>query len=295
MSPGNDGWWRLRVPEEKKETDYAFYLDGKGPFPDPRSPWQPRGIHGASRTIDHSSFFWSDQGWHPKPLYNAVFYELHVGTFSPEGTFDGVITHLDHLVDLGITHIELMPVNGFSGNRGWGYDGVNLYAPHEAYGGPKEFKRLVNACHTKGLAVVLDVVYNHFGPEGNYLLRFGPYCTDRYRQPWGAAVNFDGPGSDEVRNFICDNARMWFRDYHIDGLRLDAVHTILDTSPVHILEELSVMTAQLQAELGRRFVLIAESALNDPRVVKPLETGGFGLDAQWSDDLHHALHALLTV
>lgn len=193
MSPRDGGWWHLRVAGGDHGTDYEFFLDGKGPFPDPRSPWQPQGVHGASRTLDHSRFAWSDHGWRPPPLFNAVFYELHVGIFSPEGTFNGAVKRLDQLVNLGITHVELMPVNGFSGNRGWGYDGVNLYAPHEAYGGPKGFKRLVDTCHNRGIAVVLDVVYNHFGPEGNYLPRFGPYTTERYRQPWGEAVNYDGP------------------------------------------------------------------------------------------------------
>ena len=217
-----------------------------------------------------------------------------MGTFSPEGTFDGVTARLDHLVDLGITHLELMPVNGFSGTRGWGYDGVNLFAPHEAYGGPDGLKRLVDACHARGLAVLLDVVYNHLGPEGNYLGRFGPYFTDRYRTPWGDAVNLDGSDSDEVRRFFCDNALMWLRDYHLDGLRIDAVHAIVDTSAVHILEQLAAEVDALERETGRSRVLIAESNLNDPRIVRPREHGGYGIDAQWSDDLHHALHVALT-
>ncbi|MBN1548731.1 MAG: malto-oligosyltrehalose trehalohydrolase, partial [Syntrophaceae bacterium] len=199
-----------------------------------------------------------------------------------------------HLLDLGITHVELMPVNGFSGRRGWGYDGVNLFAPHEAYGGPEGLKRLVDACHDRGLAVILDVVYNHLGPEGNYLELFGPYFTNQHLTPWGKAVNFDGPESDEVRRFVCDNALMWLRDYHMDGLRIDAVHSIMDMSAVHILEQLASEIETFSAETGRHVVVIAESALNDPRVIRSREAGGYGLDAQWNDDFHHALHTVLT-
>ena len=223
-----------------------------------------------------------------------MVYELHVGTFSAEGTFDGVIEHLAHLRRLGVTHLELMPVAEFPGVRGWGYDGVLLYAAHHAYGGPEGLRRLVDACHREGLAVVLDVVYNHLGPSGNHLGRFGPYFTDRYSTPWGDAVNLDGPGSDEVRRFFVDNALMWLRDYHIDGLRLDAVHALLDTSATHLLEQLAVEVEALAASLGRHLQLIAESDLNDPRVVARREVGGHGMDAQWSDDFHHALHAVLT-
>jgi maltooligosyltrehalose trehalohydrolase len=221
-------------------------------------------------------------------------YELHVGTFTSAGTFEGAIERLDYLRDLGITHVELMPVVEFPGRRGWGYDGVDLWAPHHAYGGPAGLKRLVDACHARGLAVVLDVVYNHLGPTGNYLGRFGPYFTDRYRTPWGEAINFDGPGSDEVRRFVCDNARMWCRDYHVDGLRIDAVHAIVDTSAVHVLEQLAEEVHALAGELGRRLLVIAESDLNDPRVIRGREAGGYGLDAQWADDVHHALHTVLT-
>jgi maltooligosyltrehalose trehalohydrolase len=293
MERADGGWWTspVRVPPE---TDYAFSLDGGEPLPDPRSPRQPHGVHEPSRTVDHGAFPWTDSGFVATPLAGASVYELHVGTFSPEGTFDGVAARLDPLLDLGITHVELMPVNGFSGTRGWGYDGVNLYAPHEAYGGPDGLKRLVDACHAKGLAVLLDVVYNHLGPEGNYLGRFGPYFTDRYRTPWGDAVNLDGPDSDEVRRFFCDNALMWLRDYHLDGLRIDAVHAIVDTSAVHILEQLAEEVDALERETGRARVLIAESNLNDPRIVRAPERGGYGIDAQWSDDLHHALHVVLT-
>jgi maltooligosyltrehalose trehalohydrolase len=223
-----------------------------------------------------------------------LIYELHVGTFTPEGTFDAVIDKLDHLKDLGVTHVELMPVADFPGRFGWGYDGVALYAPRHAYGGPEGLKRLVDAAHARGLGVILDVVYNHLGPSGNYLPRFGPYFSERHKTPWGDALNFDGPHSDEVRRFFCDNALMWFHDYHVDGLRLDAVHAIVDTSAINFLEQLATEVDALKAHLGRHLVLIAESDLNDPRIVRPWEMGGFGIDAQWSDDFHHALHSLIT-
>jgi maltooligosyltrehalose trehalohydrolase len=288
------GWWRSETNLARHGVDYAFFLDGDGPLPDPRSAWQPFGIDPPSRLLDHALFPWTDRGWQPGPLSAAIVYELHVGTFSAEGTCDGVQKKLDHLLSLGVTHVELMPVSTFSGRRGWGYDGVDLYAPHEAYGGPDGLKRLVDACHARGLAVILDVVYNHLGPVGNYLARFGPYFTKRYASPWGEAVNFDGPGSDEVRRFVIDNARLWLADYHIDALRLDAVHAIFDASALHILEELAQETEALSARLGRRKYLIAESDLNDPRLVRRREVGGYGIDAQWSDDFHHALHAFLT-
>lgn len=294
MERTDRGTWVVETPLAEHGVDYAFVLDGAQPFPDPRSPWQPEGVHGPSRIVDHAMFSWHDSGWRQPPLSSAIVYELHVGTFSPEGTFEGVDKRLDHLVNLGVTHVELMPVNGFSGSRGWGYDGVNLFAPHEAYGGPSGLKHLVDACHTHGLAVLLDVVYNHLGPEGNYLERFGPYLTDRHSSPWGKAVNFDGPDSDEVRRFFLDNALMWLRDYHFDGLRIDAIHAIVDTSAVHVLEEMAAEVEALQAELGRHLVLIAESNLNDPRIVRSREIGGYGIHAQWSDDFHHALHTVLT-
>lgn len=294
MIAHESGWWSVDAPFITHGVDYAFRVDGDGPFPDPRSPWQPGGVDGPSRWVDHGRFTWSDGGWQQVPLESAVIYELHVGTFTAEGTFDGAAKRLDHLTGLGVTHVELMPVAEFSGRRGWGYDGVDLYAPHHAYGGPEGLKRLVDACHSRGLAVLLDVVYNHLGPAGNHLGRFGPYFTGRYATPWGEAVNLDGPGSDEVRRFFIENALMWLEDYHADGLRIDAVHAFLDTSAVHFLEELAGEVGHLKARLGRHLVLIAESALNDPRVVRPPETGGYGLDAQWNEDFHHALHALLT-
>ncbi len=294
MTRGDDGWWHVDVPGEGAGVDYGFVLDGEGPFPDPRSPWQPTGVSGPSRTIDHSAFAWTDSRWRPVPLASAVLYEVHIGTFTSAGTFDAAIERLDHLVDLGVTHVEVMPVNEFAGDRGWGYDGVLLYAPHRAYGGPEGMKRFVDACHRRGLAVVLDVVYNHLGPTGNYLPRFGPYLTDRYVTLWGGAMNVDGPGSDEVRRFIGDNVAMWFRDYHVDGLRIDAVHAIVDTSAVHLLEQLSREVEALEAHLARPLALIAESDVNDPRLVRSTEAGGYGLTAVWNDDVHHALHVALT-
>jgi maltooligosyltrehalose trehalohydrolase len=275
-------------------TDYFVSVDGGEPRPDPRSPWQPEGVHGPSRVVNHETFEWTDHGWTGFPLSSAVIYELHVGTFTPEGTFDAAIGRLDHLVSLGANTVELMPVNEFPGERGWGYDGVDLYAPHHAYGGPDGLKRLVDACHSKGLAVVLDVVYNHLGPSGNYLRRFGPYFTDRYGTPWGDAVNLDDRGSREVRNFFIENALAWLENYHFDGLRLDAIHAIYDQSAIHFLEELSACVDQLESRLGRSLWLIAESDLNDPRIVTPREANGYGIAAQWSDDFHHSLHALLT-
>ena len=294
MTAGANGWWFTELSLAETNADYAFVLDGGRPLPDPRSPWQPRGVHGPSRLVDHNAFSWRDQHWHAPPLSAAVVYELHIGTFTPQGTFIAAIDKLDHLVQLGITHIELMPVAEFPGSRGWGYDGADLYAPHHAYGGPDGLKRLVDACHARGLAVILDVVYNHLGPAGNYLASFGPYFTQRYATPWGQAINFDGPDSDEVRRFFCDNALMWLRDYHFDALRIDAVHAILDTSAVHILEQLACEVQEFEAQSGRHLALIAESDLNDPRVVRPQAVGGYGIQAQWSDDFHHALHTVLT-
>ena len=288
--PDERGWWTASADV----GDYAYSLDGGTPIPDPRSPWQPAGVNGPSRVVDHDAFPWTDGSWPGRTLDGALIYELHVGTFTPEGTFGGVVSKLDHLVDLGVTHVELMPVNEFPGRRGWGYDGVDLYAPHSAYGGPEGFKALVDACHARGLAVLLDVVYNHLGPSGNYLGQYGPYFTERYATPWGSAVNLDDAYSDEVRAFFVENALHWLRHYHVDGLRLDAVHAILDTSAIHLLEELANRVDELEAELDRPLVLIAESDLNDPRVIRDRDLGGYGMDAQWSDDFHHAIHALLT-
>ena len=294
MSSEQNGYWRCDCSSAGHGMDYAFVLDGGDALPDPRSPWQPYGVHGRSRVLDHSRFRWSDAGWRPPILSSAVIYELHIGTFTQEGTFDSAVGRLEYLQQLGITHVELMPVAEFSGAWGWGYDGADLFAPHHGYGGPDGLKRFVDACHAAGLAVLLDVVYNHLGPSGNYLGRFGPYFTTRYSTPWGPAVNLDGAGSSEVRRFFCDNALMWLRDYHFDGLRIDAIHAFFDLSAVPFLEQLAGEVKRLEAHLGRSLVLIAESDLNEPRVVTPTEAGGYGIDAQWSDDFHHALHSVLT-
>jgi maltooligosyltrehalose trehalohydrolase len=295
MTLADGGWWMVDTPLAAPGADYAFIVDGtEPPLPDPRTQSQPYGIHGRSRVVDHSTFAWTDANWNGPALDSAIVYEMHVGTFTTAGTFDAAIDRLNHLTDLGVTHVELMPVAEFSGDRGWGYDGVDICAPHHSYGGPEGLKRLVDACHARGLAVLIDVVYNHFGPCGNYLPRFGPYQTHHYATPWGDAVNFDARGSDEVRRFFCDNALMWVREYHFDGLRIDAVHAIIDTSAIHFLEQLATEVATLERELGRRVVLIAESDLNDPRIVRARELGGYGIGAQWSDDFHHALHAVLT-
>lgn len=294
MHCAESGWWRGEVEPAGPGTDYFYVVNEGKPVPDPRSAWQPLGVHGPSRVVDQSAFRWSDRLWQPQPLASGMLYELHIGTFTPIGTFKGAIERLDYLVDLGITHVNLMPVNEFSGDWGWGYDGVGLYSPHHAYGTPGDLKRFVDTCHAKGLAVLLDVVYNHFGPIGNYLHQFGPYFTEAYRTPWGPAVNFDHAGSREVRRFFLDNALMWLRDYHFDGLRLDAIHAIVDRSAIPFIESLSVEVDGLASELAKHFFLIAESDLNDPRVVTAREAGGLGMDAQWSDDFHHALHSVLT-
>jgi maltooligosyltrehalose trehalohydrolase len=251
-------------------------------------------VHGPSRLVDHAAFGWSDSGWRGLPLAGSVLYECHVGTFSAAGTFDGAIEHLGHLADLGVDAIELLPVAEFPGRWGWGYDGVDLFAPQHAYGGPDGLKRLVDAAHARGLGVIMDVVYNHLGPDGNYLPEFGPYFSAHHQTNWGDAVNFDGPGSDEVRRFVIDNALMWLRDYHCDGLRLDAVHAIADDSATHILEALAVEVDALAAHARRPLFLIAESDRNDPRLVRSRDAGGYGLGASWADEWHHALHAVLT-
>jgi malto-oligosyltrehalose trehalohydrolase len=289
---GRPGWWRADV-DVPSGTDYAFRLGGAEALADPRSPRQPYGPWGPSRTYDHSAFTWTDARWRGTPLPGAVVYELHVGTFTPEGTLDAAIGRLDHLVSLGVTAVEIMPVAAFPGEHGWGYDGICLWAVHEPYGGPDALKRFVDACHGRGLGVFLDVVYNHVGP-GNRLASFGPYFTSAYMTPWGPAVNLDQPGSDEVRSFIIGNALMWLRDYHMDGLRLDAVHALEDHRAMHVLEELAVAVDALAAASGRSMVLVAESDLNDPRLITARQAGGYGLTAQWSDDFHHAVYAAVT-
>jgi maltooligosyltrehalose trehalohydrolase len=272
---------------------YWYWLDGTLRRPDPASRSQPDGVHGPSQVID-PAFAWSDSSWHGIALADYIMYELHVGTFTSQGTFDGVLSRLDYLMELGITALELMPVAQFPGNRNWGYDGTCPFAPQNSYGGSDGLKRLIDACHSRGLAVIMDLVYNHLGPEGNYLHAFGPYFTDRYRTPWGDAVNFDGPDSDPVRHYFISNALYWITEYHIDALRLDAIHGIYDFSALHILQELTEAVHCQGAALERQVYVIAESDLNDVRVINSPQSGGYGLDAQWNDDFHHALRTLLT-
>lgn len=285
-------FFRQAVPSHGRR--YAYSLDQGPDRPDPASCWQPEGVSRPSAVVLPADFRWTDAGWKGVAWDDLVFYEVHVGTFTAEGTFDAIIPRLPSLRQLGITALELMPVGQFSGTRNWGYDGVHPFAPQNSYGGPEGLQRLVNACHEQGIACVLDVVYNHFGPEGSYQSEFGPYVTDRYKTPWGPAVNVDGPGSEAVRAYITDNVRMWIHDYHMDGLRLDAVHAIYDFGATHILRE--IKQAADEAAQGRDYpaYIIAESDLNDVRILRPPAQGGYGLDGQWSDDFHHAVHTLLT-
>ncbi|MEN2742220.1 malto-oligosyltrehalose trehalohydrolase [Microbacterium sp. X-17] len=289
------GWWRLPAPLDGGDAalDYGFVVDGAGPFPDPRSRRQPGGVHALSRTWDPDAFAWTDDDWRPGTLTGRVIYELHLGTFTPEGTLDAAAARLDHLVDLGVEAVELLPVNAFNGPHGWGYDGVLWFAVHEPYGGPDAYQRFVDACHGRGIAVIQDVVYNHLGPSGNYLPMFGPYLSEG-RNTWGSSVNLDGPHSGEVRRLILDNARYWLRDMHVDGLRLDAVHALHDSSAEHILEALAREAAGIRETTGRPATLIAESDLNDPKLIRERRSHGYGLDAQWDDDVHHAVHVNLT-
>ena len=288
------GWWRGTIETADWGSDYAFLLDDDmTPLPDPRGMEAVHGVHGPSRLYDQHAFPWHDANWKGYPLPAAVIYEIHIGTFTKAGTFDSAIERLPYLRDLGITHVELMPVAEFPGDFGWGYDGVGLFAVTSIYGGPDGLKRFVNACHQNGLAVVLDVVYNHFGPVGAYANRFGPYLTNKHITPWGDAVNFEEGGSDEVRRFFIDNALMWFRDFHCDGLRLDATHEYMDRSAIHFMEQLSAAAENMSAVVGRRLILIAESDLNNPDTVRSREAGGYGMDAQWSDDFHHSLFTVL--
>lgn len=293
----DDGWWTLDDPlaigdELSAAEDYGYLLDDDPqPLPDPRSRRQPDDVDGLSRRFDPSLHPWSDDGWTGRQLAGGVIYELHVGTFTPGGTLDAAIERLDHLVDIGASFVELLPVNGFDGSHNWGYDGVFWYAVDETYGGPAAYQRFVDACHGRGIAVIQDVVYNHLGPAGNHLSAFGPYLHDEQGTAWGASVNLE---NQEVRRFIIDNALMWLRDYHVDGLRLDAVHALVDTSPTHILQSLAEEVDALSVHLARPLTLIAESDLNDPLLITPREAGGYGLDAQWSDDFHHSVHVALT-
>ncbi|MGE9806937.1 malto-oligosyltrehalose trehalohydrolase [Janibacter sp. G1551] len=295
----DDGWWTWPGdPRGDGPFDYAFVVDGEGPFPDPRSAWQPHGVNGPSRWFDPSAHPWRDADWSgPRGGAGAlggVIYELHIGTFTPEGTLAAAMQRLDHLVDLGVDVVELMPVAAFPGRWGWGYDGVLPYAVHDQYGGPAALQAFVDECHARGLGVCLDVVHNHLGPSGNHLARFGPYFTHAHSTPWGPAVNLDQPGSDGVRRWIVDNVVRWLRDFHLDALRLDAVHELVDTSPRHVLAEISDAVAGLEGELGRPLTLIAESDLNDTVMITPTGRGGLGMSAQWADDVHHALHVVAT-
>ena len=283
------GYWSLTTPKIKPNASYTFVLDDEKECQDPASLAQPDGIEGPSKAIDTTSFHWEDQNWDTPALENYLLYELHVGTFTPEGTFAAVEEKLDYLKALGVNAIEIMPVAQFSNARNWGYDGVFWYAVQDSYGGASGLQHLVNACHYRGISVVLDVVYNHFGPEGNFLEHYGQYLTDKYHTPWGNAVNFDDAWCDGVRRHVLENAIMWFRDFHIDALRLDAVHALKDCSPVHILQELKQQVDRLMEMTGRRHYLMVECDLNDPKFIKPLSEQGYGMDAQWIDEFHHSL------
>ncbi len=289
-------WWRpVDLPELLGELDYGYLIDDEETVtPDPRSRRQPAGVHGASRTFDAGAYEWHDAQWRGRQLAGGVIYELHIGTFTPDGTLDAAIDRLDPLVDLGVDFVEPMPVNAFNGDVGWGYDGVYWYAVHEPYGGPAAYQRFVDACHQRGLGVIQDVVYNHLGPSGNYLGKFGPYVSSRHQTDWGDAINVDDFDSDEVRRYIIDNALMWVTDFHVDGLRLDAVHALIDTRATHILEELANEVEARSAFLGRPLALIAESDMNAPRLISPRAAGGYALTGQWSDDFHHAAHVSLS-
>ncbi|MCL5067796.1 MAG: malto-oligosyltrehalose trehalohydrolase, partial [Thaumarchaeota archaeon] len=275
-------------------SDYVFVLDGDKARPDPASRFQPYGVHKASRIVDKKEFEWSDRNWRGLRKEELIIYELHTGTFTKQGLFTSIISKLHYLKDLGVTALELMPIGQFPGTRNWGYDGTYMFAPQNSYGGPDGLKRLIDACHSEGVAVIIDVVYNHFGSEGNYLKEYGPYFSSKYHTPWGDALNYDDKGCDEVRNYIISNSLCWIAEYHVDGLRLDAIHGIFDISPKHILLEISEQTHALAKSLGREFHLISESDLDDPKVIRPKEEGGYESDAQWSDDFHHSIHAYLT-
>ena len=294
MNKNHSGYHQVLVRDIEPNSRYVYQLDGLKEYPDPASRFQPEGVHGPSELVNLAAFQWTDANWRAPSLEESIFYELHVGTYTEKGSLDGACSHLAELADLGVTTIELMPVAQFPGSRNWGYDGVYPFAVQNSYGGPLALQRFVNAAHAQGLAVALDVVYNHLGPEGNYLGQFGPYFSDRYKTPWGQAINYDGPESDPVRQFFIENAIYWFEQYHIDILRLDAIHGIFDFGACHILAELEKQVELARKRLGRELRLIAESDLNDARILLPGEKGGYGLPAQWSDDFHHSLHTLLT-
>lgn len=294
MEKDMEGFWRATLTGITPAVRYLYRLSDEKDRPDPASQYQPDGVHGPSQVIDHSAFRWSDENWRGISLSEMIIYELHVGTFTPDGTFKAIIPRLDEVRDTGINTIELMPVSQFPGERNWGYDGVYPYAVQNSYGGPQGLKHLVNECHRRGISVILDVVYNHLGPEGNYLRDFGPYFTTTYLTPWGEAINFDSAYSREVRNYFIENALHWLRHYHVDALRIDAVHAIFDMKAKHFLSELSERVEEFSQEQGRKYYLIAESDLNDSRIVMPRESGGYGIDGIWCDDFHHSLHTLLT-
>ncbi|MEW5803161.1 MAG: malto-oligosyltrehalose trehalohydrolase [bacterium] len=294
MEKDDRGYWRAHVEGISSQTRYLYQLDEQKDRPDPASHFQPEGVHKPSQVVDHQAFDWEDNCWRGVELSRMFIYELHVGTFTPEGTFEAVIARLDELKDFGLNTIEIMPVAQFPGERNWGYDGVYPFAVQNSYGGPEGLKRLVNESHKRGMAVILDVVYNHFGPEGNYTRDFAPYFSTKYRTPWGDAINYDDACNDEVRNFFIENALHWFSHYHLDALRLDAIHAIFDMSARPFLMDLAREVEGLSKQAGRKFYLIAENDLNDPKVIRPRELGGYGLDAYWCDDFHHALHTLLT-
>ena len=289
MHPAEYGYWKLITPILKKGSRYKFQINDAGTYPDPASISQPAGVHNSSEAIDLTEFEWTDSTWNNPPLDDYIFYELHTGTFSQKGTFEGIEEKLSYLKELGITAIEIMPIAQFPGERNWGYDGVFPFAVQHSYGGAKALQQLVNACHNTGLAVVLDVVYNHLGPEGNYLDNYGNYFTNKYHTPWGKAVNFDDAWCDGVRHYFIENVLMWFRDFHIDALRLDAVHAIKDFSPKHILREIKEKVNELMEATGKKHYLVIETDLNDNRYINPIEQHGLGMDAQWLDDFHHAL------
>ncbi|MHC1711317.1 MAG: malto-oligosyltrehalose trehalohydrolase [Solidesulfovibrio sp.] len=294
MEPLENGYWQVEVPELTPGTLYRFRLDGNRSRPDPASHHQPQDVHGPSALADHESYAWSDAGFIPPTLSELILYEIHIGTFTPEGTFQAAEERLAELADLGVTAVQVMPVGQFPGNRNWGYDGVYPFSVHHAYGGPEGLKRFVDACHAQGLAVILDVVYNHLGPEGNYIRDFGPYFTDRYKTPWGEAVNFDGPQSDHVRHYFFQNILHWLTRYHVDGFRLDATHAIHDERPRPFLRELADLTRAYGAAHGKRPLLLAENDRNDPRLAMPPRSGGMGLSGIYNEDFHHSVHAWLT-
>jgi len=295
MRRGEDDWWRPAASVvTAPDVAYGFRVDGRGPFPDPRSRRQPNGVHALSQAFDPGDHPWSDKAWTGRQLAGSTIYEMHLGTFTPEGTLDAALTRLPHLASIGVDFIEVLPVNAFNGTHNWGYDGVLWYAVHEGYGGPAAYQRFVDACHAADIGVIQDVVYNHLGPSGNYLPQYGPYLSTEAGNTWGSSLNLDGVDSGQVRRYIIENALMWLGEYHVDGLRLDAVHALRDHSAIHLLEELAVEVAALSASTGRPLTLVAESDLNDPQLITPREANGYGLDAQWSDDFHHAVHVALT-